>query len=237
MTASLTNTMAFAIYVLLATSAQAFTAVGGPSNALRSPRMVAGAVDASLPPMFAAPIALASRVTDGMASAVGSVAASFDGHTLPFIFEAPLAITSKVNGAISKQIFSVAAKLGISTLAVKLTAVALAAVALLTLEGRRRASLIAVSDECQMGDEAACTTYEEKVSKTPNWKLNMALSKLSQTNFLADKLAGPAPSGFEWGARSLHPRNMRAPALADAFVWRCHGRCASLSSQARRIEV
>ena len=67
------------------------------------------------------------------------------------------------------------------------------------IEVKKRANLIQTADKCMDGDEGECELYDEKVAATKNWKLQMALPKLPMTNFLAEKLAGPAPKGFEWG--------------------------------------
>ena len=167
---------------------------------------VGAAVESALPPMFAAPINLAARVKDGAQAGIESVGSAYSGHTLPSMFEAPLGLVAKVNAAVSEVFVVIAGKLGVSALNVQLATIALAAVALWTLELRRRKSIIDVGDECMTtGDDGACSAYDEKVAKTPNWKLRLALNKLAQTNFLAQKMQdGAAPAGFEWGARPTH---------------------------------
>ena len=70
-------------------------------------------------------------------------------------------------------------------------------------ELRKRDELIEAGEECMLGDEAACETYDEAVEKTPLWKLRAVAEKLVQTNTLADKMSGaPPPAGFQWGASS-----------------------------------
>ena len=72
-------------------------------------------------------------------------------------------------------------------------------VGLIGAELKRRKALISAGDECMLGDDAACASYDESVESTPVWKLRLSLSKLAQTNVLADKLSGPPPMGFTWG--------------------------------------
>ena len=70
-------------------------------------------------------------------------------------------------------------------------------------ELRKRDELIEAGEECVLGHEAACETYDEAVEKTPLWKLRAVAEKLVQTNTLADKMSGaPPPAGFQWGASS-----------------------------------
>ena len=70
-------------------------------------------------------------------------------------------------------------------------------------ELRKRDELIEAGEECMLGDEAACETYDEAVEKTPLWKLRAVAEKLVQTNTLADKMSSaPPPAGFQWGSSS-----------------------------------
>ena len=79
-------------------------------------------------------------------------------------------------------------------------AAAAAAVLVLATELKRRANLVATGEKCMdTGSDDACLAYDEGVEATPAWKLRLALPKLPTSNVLADKLAGPAPSGFTWG--------------------------------------
>ena len=68
-------------------------------------------------------------------------------------------------------------------------------------ELRKRASLIETGGKCMdTGDEGECALYDEKVTKTPTWKIKLALNKLAMTNVLGDKLGGASPpDGYEWG--------------------------------------
>jgi len=65
-------------------------------------------------------------------------------------------------------------------------------------ELRARRKLIEASEECELGKEEQCAEFEETVAQTPAWKLRPVLSKLMQSNTLADKM-GSAPAGFTWG--------------------------------------
>ena len=70
-------------------------------------------------------------------------------------------------------------------------------------ELRKRDELIEAGEECMLGDDNACETYDEAVDKTPIWKLQRVAEKLVQTNTLADKMSGaPPPAGFAWGKSS-----------------------------------
>ena len=75
------------------------------------------------------------------------------------------------------------------------------AVLYLFTELRKRASLIETGGKCMdTGDEGECALYDEKVTKTPTWKIKLALNKLAMTNVLGDKLGGASPpDGYEWG--------------------------------------
>ena len=44
-------------------------------------------------------------------------------------------------------------------------------------ELRKRDELIEAGEECMLGDEAACETYDEAVEKTPLWKLRAVAEK------------------------------------------------------------
>ena len=64
---------------------------------------------------------------------------------------------------------------------------------------RDLAALVAAGEECMLGDEDKCESYDTTVESMPFDRLKKVAGQLVQTNRVAAKLADAPPDGFEWG--------------------------------------